>query len=835
MGQIRKLPIILKWIKMIQNDATVKKREFYSNEILYELFLDHTRGLVLLEGFTKIINKIARDEGIPFFRMREKRSKDIKEIYYLILDYSDTDSSDLNLDNTKINGKKRKNAKVAPKTKKIQKVTIDTNPQPCQCHNNNVYIHVEVPVPFPVHVEVPVPVPMHIPMPVHVHVPVYITRETLQQQSPPSTLQPVSTFTKEAKDYIDSVEHLDFQATPRKNHIFPWMDDIQTRDNKTYDDPFYRIMLLTAYELGYKTLHYKHQLILANAILKRESYIYGFSNALIKPTTFHKLWTRYERERRLNPVNAATTLDNKRGENRKIYIESICKMYPSFLHECYRNATKKYGLSDTAGVISQAMNDYAKEKYPNCQIRGNLNMTKHHFWKFFYLNGGKLRRPITKPRLTKIQVQQRLSFANKWIHKFNTNPDTYIAFLDEKWFYTCSRRKKMKLLPKASFESEEDAFIPKPKLRSRRFPCKVMFMGVICPPVEGKTDGKVLLKRVSERVTTKRQSYHQHFVPMYEVNHRLKGGEWRSLYTPEVEDSIQDFLYIIEDTYDLDDDIGRDLVLCYKTLSITKSTGVPKPKLVKLTPQHDMPVLGDRKIKYKNKEGLVRERSLNINDLELRVNTKKGRIIERDITCDSSFMMDHMRDIGKSIRDTYSFLPNDHPIYLFMDNAGGHGKTEIKKQYESILKEEFGIIIEWQVPNSPETNMLDLGVWMALQSLVEKLHFGKVMQSDELTKTVMDAFSRISGDILTRVYERWKLTLKLIVSGKGTNEVVEDYRGKEKPLELPTVPDSECEKGFTYEADLGVEDDASTGDDEEDLARIVGDDRILLEMAFDGT
>ena len=65
---------------MIQNDATAKKREFYSNEILYELFLDHTRGLVLLEGFTKIINKIARDEGIPFFRMREKRSKDIKEI-----------------------------------------------------------------------------------------------------------------------------------------------------------------------------------------------------------------------------------------------------------------------------------------------------------------------------------------------------------------------------------------------------------------------------------------------------------------------------------------------------------------------------------------------------------------------------------------------------------------------------------------------------------------------------------------------------------------------------------------------------------------------------------
>ena len=387
---------------------------------------------------------------------------------------------------------------------------------------------------------------------------------------------------------------------------------------------------------------------------------------------------------------------------------------------------------------------------------------------------------------------------------------------------------------RASFESEEDAFMPKPKLRSRRFPCKVMFMGVICPPVEGKTDGKILLKRVSERVQTKRQSYHQHFVPIFDINHRLKGGEWRSLYSPEVEDSVQDFLRIIEDTYDMDTDIGEDLVLVYNSIQVTKSTGVSKPKLVKLGHDLDGPVLTNRKIKFTNKEGKVCERMLNINDLELRVNPQMGKFVERDITCDSSFMMDHIRMIGKSIREAYSFLPDDHPIYLFMDNAGGHGKTEIKRQYETILKQEFEISIEWQVPNSPETNMLDLGVWMALQSLVEKLHMGKVMQSDELTRTVFNSFGRISQEIFTKVYERWKYTLQLIISGKGTNEVVEDHRGKQKPSILPTVPDSACRQNYTYEVLLDEEQAGDSYADGTNVERI-DDHGMLLEMAFDET
>ena len=50
----------------------------------------------------------------------------------------------------------------------------------------------------------------------------------------------------------------------------------------------------------------------------------------------------------------------------------------------------------------------------------------------------------------------------------------------------------------------------------------------------------------------------------------------------------------------------------------------------------------------------------------------------------------------------------DVQITLFMDNAGGHGKIEEKEQYEQILKDELNVMIEWQVSQSPQTNMLDL-------------------------------------------------------------------------------------------------------------------------------
>ena len=64
-----------------------------------------------------------------------------------------------------------------------------------------------------------------------------------------------------------------------------------------------------------------------------------------------------------------------------------------------------------------------------------------------------------------------------------------------------------------------------------------------------------------------------------------------------------------------------------------------------------------------------------------------------------------------------------------------------------------------------------------------------------------------------------------------------ETRGLKKPLlldQLPTVPDSECKKGYTYTHD----EDGFVGDDDYDFERDedeVIDDAMLMEMAFDAT
>ena len=57
-------------------------------------------------------------------------------------------------------------------------------------------------------------------------------------------------------------------------------------------------------------------------------------------------------------------------------------------------------------------------------------------------------------------------------------------------------------------------------------------------------------------------------------------------------------------------------------------------------------------------------------------------------------MMNAVHEIGAAICYYLSFIPVDHPVYLFIDNAGGHGKKNIKKEYETILMDKYKVIVE---------------------------------------------------------------------------------------------------------------------------------------------
>ena len=181
-------------------------------------------------------------------------------------------------------------------------------------------------------------------------------------------------------------------------------------------------------------------------------------------------------------------------------------------------------------------------------------------------------------------------------------------------------------------------------------------------------------------------------------------------------------------------------------------------------------------------------------------------------------MLGIVDDMGKAIRAAFHWVPQSTPIHLFMDNAGGHGTELAKLEYTDILKSDYNIDIEWQVSQSPETNILDLGVWCLLQSLVEYLHRRKRMKEDSLARTIERAWELVDGTSkFHAVHERWKKVLSLILLGGGGNSLVEKCRGIRRSLDDITV--LLAAGGVVDGVDLDAEDDCddrAESDDDND-------------------
>jgi hypothetical protein len=110
--------------------------------------------------------------------------------------------------------------------------------------------------------------------------------------------------------------------------------------------------------------------------------------------------------------------------------------------------------------------------------------------------------------------------------------------------------------------------------------------------------------------------------------------------------------------------------------------------------------------------------------------------------------------------------------------AGGHGTNDAKLQYINLLK-AFNVEVIWQVPRSPETNMLDLGVWMSIQCSVMNVHYGRKCHHDALAKSVEEAWDGyLSQKAFSNVYSRLRVVLVCIVDDNGGNRLVESKRGK---------------------------------------------------------
>ena len=187
-------------------------------------------------------------------------------------------------------------------------------------------------------------------------------------------------------------------------------------------------------------------------------------------------------------------------------------------------------------------------------------------------------------------------------------------------------------------------------------------------------------------------------------------------------------------------------------------------------------------------------------------------------------MLENVHSIGKAIRKAYHWTnKKEVPIYLILDNAGGHGTIETKKQYEDTLKKDYNVILDWQVPNSPETNLLDLGAWMAIQSEVEYIHRTLVMQHDVLSRTVNSAFQNIHQSTFHNIHKRWLTVLDIIIDSNRENNMVETRRNKEH--------DRDSYSEDTHDDSTGE----YTDDEEEEYELVNGEDLVGYESKDDSS
>ena len=153
-------------------------------------------------------------------------------------------------------------------------------------------------------------------------------------------------------------------------------------------------------------------------------------------------------------------------------------------------------------------------------------------------------------------------------------------------------------------------------------------------------------------------------------------------------------------------------------------------------------------------------RKVVIGDIDVPVQNQVGNEVEEDCTCNSKYMIKAMKDVGESIGKEYYWMPQSEVCYLVMDNAGGHGSAEAINDYTAMLKNNYNIEIIFQIPRSPITNVLDLGVWMSIQSIVERKHFLRCATTKALVNTVNESWESSNLNIiLSNVFQRLKVVL----------------------------------------------------------------------------
>ena len=152
------------------------------------------------------------------------------------------------------------------------------------------------------------------------------------------------------------------------------------------------------------------------------------------------------------------------------YTDKLEEEYPGYIRELFRYAQKAIGFQASFMDIAKTMN----EKSKTYTDKPDTTFNKMNIFRWFVQEGGNLKSPVEKPYLTDDQKANRKEWCEAEkarMREWGTN--FHCCFLDEKWFYVTSRRRKLKVLPASVAEDADEVAPHIPKAISRRHPNKV--------------------------------------------------------------------------------------------------------------------------------------------------------------------------------------------------------------------------------------------------------------------------------------------------------------------------------------------------------------------------
>ena len=126
--------------------------------------------------------------------------------------------------------------------------------------------------------------------------------------------------------------------------------------------------------------------------------------------------------------------------------------------------------------------------------------------------------------------------------------------------------------------------------------------------------------------------------------------------------------------------------------------------------------------------------------------------------------------VGDAINEKWPRSDRGERIKIQMDNATPHLTNDDPEWIQAKKRWDFDIVLVRQPPQSPDTNVLDLGLWTSIQSFQRKVPMTSAATEYELVKAVHEAFRKLPMTTIDNCFVTLQNVLREIQTNDGGNQ-----------------------------------------------------------------